>query len=91
MSKTHKKTCFDNFKCPKNVCVKDPRLWAFFSLKISWDRARAERAILRVFGGIRAAGVGPKNILKIERRTAKKNLAKSAVKKVVGLRAMMRG
>ena len=51
---------------------KTPNCERFFSLKISWDRARAERAILRVFGGIRAAGVGPKTILKIERRTAKK-------------------
>ena len=70
---------------------KTPNCERFFSLKISWDRARAERAILRVFGGIRAAGVGPKTILKIERRTAKNNLTKSAVKKTVGLRAMMRG
>ena len=50
---------------------KKKKVASIFSLKISWDRARAERAILRIFGGIRAAGVGPKKILKIERWVAK--------------------
>ena len=51
----------------KNVGAEKKKLASVLSRKFSWDRARAERAILRVFGPNRGGGVGPYEAQKVAR------------------------
>ena len=46
----------------KNVGAEKKTLASVLSRKFSWDRARAERAILGVFGPNRGGGVGPREV-----------------------------
>ena len=60
----------------KNVGAEKKKLASVLSRKFSWDRARAERAILRVFGPNRGGGVGPYEAQKVAKTRAENRAVK---------------